>query len=70
MDPQKKRLDGKIVTLDAAATVIAKGSVFVDGTDIVAVQEAAAPPPAGFETVPAIVTGGTIIPGSSTSTIT
>jgi 5-methylthioadenosine/S-adenosylhomocysteine deaminase len=63
MNPQKKRLDGKIVTMDKAGTVIAKGSIFVDGTDITAVQDAAAPVPAGFETVPAIETGGTIYPG-------
>lgn len=62
-DSTKKRLDGCVVTMDTKGTVHRKGAVFIDGTDIVAVQDASASPPAGFETVPAISTGGMIFPG-------
>ena len=63
MAGEKKRLDGRIVTMDPKSTVLQKGSIFIEGTDIVAVQAASAAPPAGFETVAAIETGGTIFPG-------
>src|SRR5579871_234610 len=63
MDSSKKRLDGRVVTMDPKGTVLRRGSVYIDKTDIVAVQDAGASPPSGFETVPAISTGGMIFPG-------
>jgi cytosine/adenosine deaminase-related metal-dependent hydrolase len=63
MDSPKKRLDGKVVTMDAGGRVIANGSVFIDGSSIVAVQAATSKVPAGFETIPTIEVGGTIYPG-------
>jgi 5-methylthioadenosine/S-adenosylhomocysteine deaminase len=54
---------GRIVTMDAAATVIPDGVVYIAGTRIVAVQPAAAPAPAGFEGVRPLRTAGTVYPG-------
>ena len=58
-------LRGRIVTMDrpSGGTVIADGIVFCRQGAIVAVQPAAAPTPAGFETVPVVSTKGTIFPG-------
>lgn len=56
-------LAGRIVTMDAAFTVLPHGAVYIDQGGIVAVQDASAPPPAGMEDVPAIATGGTVYPG-------
>jgi 5-methylthioadenosine/S-adenosylhomocysteine deaminase len=49
--------------MDAAATVIPDGVVYVSGTDIAAVLPAGEPPPAGFEAVEVLRTAGTIYPG-------
>jgi hypothetical protein len=49
--------------MDAAGTVIPDGVVYVSGADIAAVMSAAEPPPAGFEPVEVLRTGGTIYPG-------
>ena len=56
-------LEGRIVTMDAASRVIQRGRVFTQDGAIVAVQDAAAPVPAGFGNVPVLDTGGTIFPG-------
>jgi 5-methylthioadenosine/S-adenosylhomocysteine deaminase len=49
--------------MDAAGTVIPDGVIYVSGADIAAVLPAAEPPPAGFETVEVLRTGGTVYPG-------
>src|SRR5512132_3466031 len=49
--------------MDASFTVHARGSVYIEGNRIVAVQDAAAPPPNGFAAVTAIACGGTLFPG-------
>lgn len=56
-------LSGRVVTMDASHTVIAKGTVYMEKGDIVAVQPTATSPPAGFENVMRVTTGGTIYPG-------
>ncbi len=56
-------LRGRLVTMDAAGSVVPDGIVYVRGNSIVAAQPAALPPPAGFEAVPVTATGGTIYPG-------
>jgi len=49
--------------MDENFTVLAHGVVHVDKGSIVAVQDAAAPPPPGFEAVKAIATEGTLFIG-------
>lgn len=56
-------LQGRIVTMNDAGTVLANGRVYAAKGAIVAVQSDAAPPPPGFETTPVVRTGGTIYPG-------
>jgi 5-methylthioadenosine/S-adenosylhomocysteine deaminase len=56
-------LAGRVVCMDAGFTVIAHGVIYAKDGSIVAVLAASAPPPAGFEAVPVIATGGTIYPG-------
>ena len=56
-------LEGRVVTMDAAYSVLDTGSVYIDGGKIVAVNPTGTPPPAGYEHVPIIQTGGTIYPG-------
>ncbi len=57
----KRALRGRVVTMDADFRVLDDGVVYVDGADLVAVREAAAPAPEGFG-VPLEV-GGTLFPG-------
>ena len=59
----KLKLTGHIVTMDAAGKQVCNGAVYIDGANIVAVQDAKAPPPDGFASVPAVDTGGIIFPG-------
>jgi hypothetical protein len=59
----KLRLTGHVVTMDAACKQVPNGVIYIDGTNIVAVQDAKAPPPDGFASVPAVDTGGIIFPG-------
>lgn len=61
-DSARYALEGKVVTMDAAG-VLDRGIVYVHGRDIVAVQDAGADPPAGFQTAPLVRTGGTLYPG-------
>ncbi|RKR31163.1 amidohydrolase family protein [Paraburkholderia sp. BL17N1] len=56
-------LTGRIVTMDAARTVLATGAVYVDGNAIVAVQDAQEPVPAGFDAARRIDTHGIVFPG-------
>jgi cytosine/adenosine deaminase-related metal-dependent hydrolase len=56
-------LDGRVVTMDDDLGVLDQGRVYLTGPRLVAVQPADAPPPAGFEDVPVVRTGGTIYPG-------
>jgi cytosine/adenosine deaminase-related metal-dependent hydrolase len=59
----KLALTGQVVTMDDAFTRLVRGTVYIDRGGIVAVQDAAEPPPAGFEPVRAVAVGGTIYPG-------
>ncbi|MDI2124662.1 amidohydrolase family protein [Yinghuangia seranimata] len=63
--PQGARsaLRGRIVTMDAAGTVLDDGVVYLDGTTIAAVQPATASPPDGFDEVAVVPTRGTVYPG-------
>jgi hypothetical protein len=56
-------LGGRVVTMDAARTVIPRGAVYLQNGVIAAVQDEAQPPPAGFEQVPLVRTHATICPG-------
>ncbi|MFF9410757.1 amidohydrolase family protein [Streptomyces anandii] len=63
-------LRGRLVTLDSRDAVIDDGDAVIDdgvlyvgGGRIAAVLSAGSPPPAGFEDVEPVVTGGTVYPG-------
>ncbi|SDJ36226.1 Cytosine/adenosine deaminase [Frankineae bacterium MT45] len=56
-------LSGRVVTMDADRTVLPEGTVYARDGGITAVLPSDAPPPAGFEQVKPIPTGGTIFPG-------
>jgi 5-methylthioadenosine/S-adenosylhomocysteine deaminase len=56
-------LSGRIVTMDAKATVIPHGTVWVKDAVIAAITEATDASPAGFDGVTPIQTQGTISPG-------
>lgn len=59
-----RAIRGTVVTMDDAATVLADGVVYVgDDGRIAAVQPAATAPPAGFEAVVPVRSGGVIYPG-------
>ncbi|MDM0039389.1 amidohydrolase family protein [Variovorax sp. J22G21] len=62
-DSPRVVLEGRVVTMNGNAKVIANGRVYTQNGDIVAVQEATAPAPAGFGNTPVTETGGTIYPG-------
>src|SRR5689334_13091699 len=59
----KYALEGRVVTMDAAGTDLARARVYVDGGVIIAVADPAAPVPAGFDAAPIVRVGGTIYPG-------
>jgi 5-methylthioadenosine/S-adenosylhomocysteine deaminase len=59
----KLALGGRIVVMDEAYTVIPRGTLYIDQGSIVAAQDAAAPAPAGFASVPVVNTRGTLFPG-------
>jgi cytosine/adenosine deaminase-related metal-dependent hydrolase len=61
--PGKTVLAGRIVTMDAAGSVVDGGRLYIKDGAVVAAQPASAPPPAGFEDVAAVETRGTIFPG-------
>ncbi len=56
-------LEGRIVTMDAANTVIPSGRVYMKAGILTAVQSADAPEPAGFSGVSVTRTRGTLYPG-------
>jgi 5-methylthioadenosine/S-adenosylhomocysteine deaminase len=59
----KLALTGQVVTMDDTFRTLDRGTVYIDLGGIVAVQNAAQPPPAGFETTSAIDVRGAIFPG-------
>jgi cytosine/adenosine deaminase-related metal-dependent hydrolase len=59
----KLALTGQIVTMDETFSTRSRGTVYIDQGGIVAVHDAAQPPPAGFEATRAVDVGGTIFPG-------
>ena len=56
-------LRGRVATMDAASTVLQAGAVYVDGQDIVAVQDSGASPPSGFANATMVGPFGVIFPG-------
>ncbi|MFD9560682.1 amidohydrolase family protein [Streptomyces sp. NPDC059994] len=62
-DTGRFALRGRIVTLDAAGTVIEDGTLYVSGTHIEAALPATAPAPPGFEAVVPVDTRGSVYPG-------
>jgi 5-methylthioadenosine/S-adenosylhomocysteine deaminase len=56
-------LRGRIVTMDAARTVLDDAVLYLEKGAIVAIGPVTAPPPSGFETVPIVAVKGTIFPG-------
>jgi cytosine/adenosine deaminase-related metal-dependent hydrolase len=59
----KFAITGRVVTMDAKSTVLARGTVYVDGSTITDVLDAAAPPPQKYAGVQPIELGVTIYPG-------
>jgi 5-methylthioadenosine/S-adenosylhomocysteine deaminase len=59
----KLALAGRVVAMDDAFTVKQDAVVYVDRGSIVAVLDRGAPPPAGFDGVQVVASGGTIYPG-------
>ncbi len=59
----KLALTGRVVTMDDAFKTLDRGTVYIDLGGIVAVQDAAQAPPAGFEATRATDVRGTIFPG-------
>jgi cytosine/adenosine deaminase-related metal-dependent hydrolase len=60
--PSRYILEGRVITMGPAG-VLPAGKIYVDGNTIHAVQDAASPPPVGFDGAPKIRTGGSIYPG-------
>jgi cytosine/adenosine deaminase-related metal-dependent hydrolase len=56
-------LKGRVATMDAASTVLQTGSVYIDGQNIVAVQDSSASPPPGFAGATTAGRSGVIFPG-------
>jgi cytosine/adenosine deaminase-related metal-dependent hydrolase len=63
LDGPALALRGRVVTMDDGKHVVEDAVVYVKGGTIAAVDEANAPPPAGFEDVAVADTKGTIYPG-------
>ncbi|MGC4097896.1 MAG: amidohydrolase family protein [Nitrospira sp.] len=59
----KLALAGRVVTMDDAGTVKPDAVLYLEKGTIVAVQDRPQRPPAGFEGVPVVDTGGTLFPG-------
>jgi 5-methylthioadenosine/S-adenosylhomocysteine deaminase len=59
----KFALTGRIVTMNPQRAVHAHGTIYIDGRDIVAVDEHGAPRPPGFDDCLSLDTNGTIYPG-------
>lgn len=56
-------ISGRVVTMDDAFTVRNDAVTYIDRGTIVAIQDRAQAPPAGFEDVPRVKSGGTLFPG-------
>jgi 5-methylthioadenosine/S-adenosylhomocysteine deaminase len=56
-------LAGRVVVMDEEMTVIPRGVLYITKGNLVAVEDASAPPPEGFERVPVVNTRGTLYPG-------
>jgi imidazolonepropionase-like amidohydrolase len=56
-------LKGRVVTMDAASTVLQAGAVYIDGQNVIAVQDSAAPSPPGFAGATTVGSSGVIFPG-------
>jgi 5-methylthioadenosine/S-adenosylhomocysteine deaminase len=63
LDSPRMILDGRLVTMNDDLDVVPSGRLYLESGRITAVQPSDAPPPAGFEAVPIVRTGGTIYPG-------
>ncbi|TBA52711.1 amidohydrolase family protein [Rhizobium ruizarguesonis] len=63
MQANKRAYRGRIVQMDATFTVLRDGIVWIEANRIVAVADAIANAPSGFEHIQPIMTGGTIFPG-------
>ena len=59
----KLALSGRLVTMDKDFTVLSRGVVYIDQGAILAVREATAPAPSGFERIPVVKSDGTLFPG-------
>ncbi len=59
----KLALRGRVVTMDDAFTVRTDAVVYIEHGGIVAIQDPAKPPPAGFEDVKPVNSRGTLFPG-------
>jgi 5-methylthioadenosine/S-adenosylhomocysteine deaminase len=59
----KFALTGRVVTMNDSFLVLPRGTVYIQGDSIAAVQDAAQPPPAGFAGIVPQDTEGTIYPG-------
>lgn len=59
----KLAMRGRIVTMDEHYTTLDPGVLYVDAGSITAAQDAAAPPPAGFDNVAVVDVQGTVFPG-------
>src|SRR5215472_10270077 len=62
-EQMKYVLQGRIATMDDAFTVLQAGAVYVDGRNIIAVQDVGAPPPSGFAAAITAGPSGIIFPG-------
>ncbi len=56
-------LEGRVITMDAVGTDLARARVYVNGGLIVSVTAPDAPRPDGFDDAPVVRVGGTIYPG-------
>jgi len=63
LDGPKLVLVGRVVCMDSRFTVIKRGVICIENGNIVAVQDAKAPLPTGFENIKPVNTLGTIYPG-------
>ena len=59
----KWALYGRIVTMDAKATVVMDGAVWIADAAIAAITQRGDPAPAGFEGITPLESGGTVLPG-------
>ncbi|NJD04707.1 MAG: amidohydrolase family protein [Ruminiclostridium sp.] len=63
LDSSKSALMGRIVCMDEKYSVISRGVIYIDRSCIVAIKDATAPVPYGFEKTHVTDTNGTIYPG-------